>query len=54
MQIETRIFAKYINVEVSIENAYYDLGFHDIGEAKELRDHLKEVVDDLENYIQAN
>jgi hypothetical protein len=52
MKITTRTHDKYINIEVDIDSAHFDLGFHGTSEAKELLEHLRETVEGLELEIE--
>ena len=53
MIIETRTFSNYINVEVEIDSGKFDLGFCNISVAKGLRDHLREVADEIDDQIES-
>tara|TARA_R110002167_G_C12164942_1_gene602867 strand:- start:274 stop:477 length:204 start_codon:yes stop_codon:yes gene_type:complete len=52
MKILTRTFSKYINVEVEVDSGKFDLGFHSVEEAKELRDHLQEQINDINDQVE--
>ena len=52
MKIETRRFDKYINVEVVIDNAKHDLGFHGLDEIRQLAKILRDASDSMENDIE--
>ncbi len=53
MQINIRTHSKYIDIDVSIDNASHDLGFHDIKEARELHAQLQGAADDLKYEIES-
>ena len=53
MIIETRTFSNYINVEVEVGGGKFDLGFHNIEAAKGLRDHLREIADEIDDQIES-
>lgn len=52
MKIETRVVAlKYIEVKIHAESTTIDLGWHDKQQAKELRDLLLSVTEDIEVFV---
>ena len=52
MNINLRVYDKYINVEVNIDNSKIDLGFHNKNEAVHLLCQLEEIVDELSGMIE--
>jgi len=53
MNIDLRVYDKYINVEVSVGDAVVDLSFHDHNDAKVLLGELESAVDELKDMIEA-
>ena len=53
MAIETRIVGgkKFIEVKINADSASIDLGWHDKKQAEELREVLKEAIENLDYFI---
>lgn len=52
MEISIKRHSEYINAQVAIEHATFDLGFHNMQAATDLAEHLKEVASDIEHQIE--
>jgi len=52
MKISTRTFSQYINVEVEVDSGKFVFGLYSIEEAKELRDHLQEQINDIDDQVE--
>ena len=51
IKIETRQWDKYLQLDVEVGGAKFDLGFQSKEDAVELVDYLKSVIDDVSHVI---
>ena len=51
MNIKTRSYDKYLDIQVEIENAKHDLGFHSKAEVVDFIESLKSAVEEMEDHL---
>ena len=51
MNIDMRVYDKYLDIVVNTWESKHDLGFHNVSEVKKLRNHLSECVEFMDDYL---
>ena len=51
IKLQTRVYSKYFELKILLDGTTIDLGWHDKQQAKELRDSLLSVTEDIEVFV---
>lgn len=52
MQINTRRYDRYLNIEIEIDNTKHDLGFHGVDEIRTMMEVLRDASDEMKDDIE--
>jgi hypothetical protein len=51
IKLQTRVYSKYFELKILLDGTTIDLGWYDKKQAKELRDSLLSVTEDIEVFV---
>jgi len=51
IKLQTRVYSKYFELKILLDGTTIDLGWYDKKQAKELRDSLLSVTEDIDDFV---